>query len=41
MVLLMALVVAGSLGSCKQGPSRSYKGKLKKGKPIPCPVKDC
>jgi hypothetical protein len=30
------------IASCAKQPSSSrYKGKIKRGKPVPCPVKDC
>lgn len=41
MFFLSLLVVAPTIQSCKRNPSRQYKGKIKRGKPIPCPVKDC
>ena len=39
---LLALVLFGSEG-CRKGPTTSKKNtkKIKKGKPIPCPIKDC
>ena len=41
-VVLISVFVIG-LEGCKKGPSSSTKNnkKIKKGKPIPCPIKDC
>ncbi len=37
-VLLLGLL---TFSSCKSTGSKSYQGKIKKGKAVPCPVKDC
>jgi len=41
--LLLILAMALPNEGCKKGPSKSRKNnkKVKKGKPIPCPIKDC
>ena len=41
-ILFLSLLVLGTEG-CRKGPSPSKKNtkKVKKGKPIPCPIKDC
>ena len=39
MRILLFILVVSVLGACASGQSR--QGKLKKGKPIPCPQKDC
>lgn len=38
--LLSSMII---LGGCRKGPSSSYskKKQIKRGKPIPCPIKDC
>lgn len=40
---LLLLVITMALSGCRKGPSASYDSskKLKRGKPIPCPIKDC
>ncbi len=42
LILSFTLLVIGMDG-CKKAPSSSKKNtkKIKKGKPIPCPIKDC
>lgn len=39
---ILGIVLIGSEG-CRKGPSSTKKNnkKVKKGKPIPCPIKDC
>ena len=43
LILFIGAILIGSEG-CKKGPSSSHKKnnkKIKRGKPIPCPIKDC
>ncbi|RED93187.1 hypothetical protein C7460_12626 [Marinoscillum furvescens DSM 4134] len=41
--LLVLLSLAVTFSACRKGPSSSIdkKRQIKKGKPIPCPIKDC
>ena len=42
-ILLLGSVVVGASG-CRKGPVASHqknKKKVKRGRPLPCPVKDC
>jgi len=41
-ILLIGSMILGT-EACKKGPSNTKKNnkKIKKGKPIPCPIKDC
>lgn len=42
-MFFLALILVGSDG-CKKGPSSTHqknKKKVKRGKPLPCPIKDC
>ena len=41
-MLLIAFTILGTEG-CRKGPSTSKKNnkKIKSGKPMPCPLKDC
>lgn len=42
MMLMMGAILIGAEG-CRKGPSKSKRNtkKIKRGKPIPCPIKDC
>jgi hypothetical protein len=42
-LIAFLLVVVLPHEGCRKGPSQSKKNnkKIKKGKPIPCPLKDC
>ena len=41
-ILMIACMIFGVEG-CRKGPTPTKKNtkKIKKGKPIPCPIKDC
>lgn len=39
--LCLALFLSIGTQSCRKGPTKTHRGKIKKGKPIPCPIKDC
>jgi len=38
---ILAFAIMVVCVSCKSSPSKSYQGKIKRGKAVPCPVKDC
>jgi len=42
-ILLSLLAIMAVADGCKKGPSKTKYNttKVKKGKPLPCPVKDC
>ncbi len=42
-ILFLGIILIGSEG-CRKGPTASHKKnkkKVKRGKPLPCPIKDC
>lgn len=39
-ITLILFLIAGVIAGCQKGPSSS-KRQIKKGDPIPCPIKDC
>lgn len=41
--IMLLFLVALTLGGCRKGPSATYDNskRIKRGKPVPCPIKDC